>query len=156
MERERDNEVQLFCKVVTKMPDHKKQLNKKVNDNMKEKKKIFNKKHRVSGLNVPMVSENSSKGTSRSEIDAPKVVIRQWDKICCPEILKKERLSVITTNNIHGVKMAITSCSRVEEITGVEKFKKLRDQGAEWTTYIVKLIVGINKDSKPHDKITKE
>ena len=114
---------------------------------MKEKKNFRNKKHRVSGLNVPMVSKNSSKGTSRSETDAPKVVIRQWDKIFCPEILKEERLLVMTTNNIHGVKMAMTSCSGVEEITGVEKFKKLRDQGAEWITYIVKLIVGINKDS---------
>lgn len=72
------------------MPDYGNQLSKKESDNMKMKGNLKKKKkkHRVNGLNVPTVSKNSSKGTGRNETEAQKVVIREWDDACCPEIFE--------------------------------------------------------------------
>lgn len=101
---------------------------------MKEKK-IF-RKPRVNGLKVPIASKKSSKGSGRSETEVQKVVIRQQDKIYCPEILKEEKL-LVTLPKVCNVTtgVAMTGCNGVEGITGIEKFKQLRDQGFEWITH---------------------
>lgn len=60
----------------------------------------------------------------------------------------------MTINNVYGMTMGLArgSCSGVEEITGVEKLRKLRDKGVGWTIYIEKKktnkIVGIMEEIK--------
>lgn len=67
-------------------------------------------------------------------------------------------------NNVYGVAvgMAMAGCNGVKKIFGVEKFKKLRDQGIGWIIYKdnkPNRIVGIMEEikyNKPDDKVIKE
>lgn len=94
---------------------------------MKEKK-IF-RKPRVNGLNVPMASKKSSRELVGSQTEIQKVVIRQQVKIYCPEFEGGEAISSTTKKMQCNQRSGNDWLQWSGRITGIEKFKQLRNPG---------------------------